>query len=246
MTIPLPCLFVCHVVIGPMGKTYCQEIWPRTPENYSNFTASDRWSILSINGTRPYEELPDFLSSPLEFAYGLTLLLFQYAIPLTVITGTYVAIVYRIWGKRPPGECDVQRDEKRSTAKKRLVKMVIIVATLYAVSQLPRHVVYLVTLNNADAFRQETMMYTWLFCQLCTWSATCYNPFIYSWMNRTFRRGMVDLLRRALCLRQFRILSRLSRRGTQSPDTFIEFDPMITQAHSSDKEDGPVEMEKYS
>ncbi|OON23176.1 hypothetical protein X801_00911 [Opisthorchis viverrini] len=127
-----------------------------------------------------------------------------------------------------------------------LVKMVIIVATLYAVSQLPRHVVYLVTLNNADAFRQETMMYIWLFCQLCTWSATCYNPFIYSWMNRTFRRGMVDLLRRALCLRQFRILSRLSRRGTQSPDTFMEFDPMITQANSLDKEDKPVEMEKYS
>ncbi|GAA53990.1 neuropeptide Y receptor [Clonorchis sinensis] len=119
MTIPLPCLFVCHVVIGPMGKTYCQEIWPRTPENYSNFTASDRLNILSINGTPPYERLPDYLSSPLEVAYGLTLLLFQYAIPLTVITGTYLAIVYRIWGKRPPGECDVQRDEKRSTAKKR-------------------------------------------------------------------------------------------------------------------------------
>ncbi|OON23175.1 hypothetical protein X801_00910 [Opisthorchis viverrini] len=102
-----------------MGKTYCQEIWPRTPENYSNFTASDRWNVLPINGTPSYERLPDYLSSPLEVAYGLTLLLFQYAIPLTVITGTYLAIVYRIWGKRPPGECDVQRDEKRSTAKKR-------------------------------------------------------------------------------------------------------------------------------
>ncbi|VDP74419.1 unnamed protein product [Echinostoma caproni] len=72
--------------------------------------------------------------------------------------------------------------------------MVITVATLYAVSQLPRHVTYLVTVNSPKAFERETMMYVWLVCHFCTWSATCYNLFIYAWMNRAFRRGLYDLI----------------------------------------------------
>ena len=116
--------------------------------------------------------------------------------------------------------------------------MVIIVATLYALSQLPRHIVYLVTLNDANAFQRETMMYIWLFCQLCTWSATCYNPFIYSWMNRTFRRGMADLLRRAFCLPQINSFSRRNRRSARVafPETLIEFEALSPQGLRNERE----------
>ncbi|CAH8288055.1 unnamed protein product [Schistosoma turkestanicum] len=71
--------------------------------------------------------------------------------------------------------------------------MVIIVASLYAISQLPRHIIYLITMNKPDAFQRDTIIYSWLLCQLSAWSATCYNPIVYIWMSRTFRRGLSEI-----------------------------------------------------
>ncbi|VDQ03893.1 unnamed protein product [Trichobilharzia regenti] len=73
--------------------------------------------------------------------------------------------------------------------------MVIIVASLYAISQLPRHLIYIITVNKPDAFQRDTIIYTWLLCQLSAWSATCYNPIVYIWMSNTFRRGLFDLFK---------------------------------------------------
>ncbi|TPP62297.1 Neuropeptide Y receptor [Fasciola gigantica] len=198
MAIPIPSLIVCQLVKSEDGLFYCQEVWPGSTlttnateiNNTSNIPNEE--AIILDNITDGWEA-NGYASSPIETAYNLTSLLFQYVIPLIVITGTYAAIVCRVWGSPAPGEGNVQRDEKRGAAKKRLIKMVIIVATLYAVSQLPRHLAYLVTVNSPRAFERETMMYIWLVCHFCTWSATCYNPFIYAWMNRAFRRGLYDL-----------------------------------------------------
>ncbi|KAK4468725.1 hypothetical protein MN116_007902 [Schistosoma mekongi] len=75
----------------------------------------------------------------------------------------------------------------------KLIKMLITVAFLYAASQLPRHLIYLITMNKPDAFQKDTIIYIWLLCQLSAWSATCYNPIVYIWMRRTFRRGVIDI-----------------------------------------------------
>ncbi|VEL22422.1 unnamed protein product [Protopolystoma xenopodis] len=72
--------------------------------------------------------------------------------------------------------------------------MVILVASLYAISQLPRHIATLATRYLSEAFYRRWELYVWLACQMLSWSATCYNPFVYAWMNRGFRRGLYDLL----------------------------------------------------
>ncbi|VEL33023.1 unnamed protein product [Protopolystoma xenopodis] len=56
----------------------------------------------------------------LDQIYSLVLLLLQYIFPLVVITGTYTAIVLRIWGSSTPGELDVKRDEALNRSKKRV------------------------------------------------------------------------------------------------------------------------------
>ncbi|CAL8072653.1 unnamed protein product [Calicophoron daubneyi] len=188
MIIPVPSLLVCRLVQSDDGLNHCQEVWPGSSMNSS-----------LLNGTNETGVDGDYMNSPIETAYNLTSLLFQYVIPLVVITTTYSVIVCRVWGSPAPGEGNVQRDEKRCLARKKLIKMVIIVATLYAGSQLPRHIIYLVTMKSPNAFERETMMYVWLVCQLCTWSATCYNPFIYAWMNRAFRREILDLIPMICC-----------------------------------------------
>ncbi|KAF5405722.1 Tachykinin receptor [Paragonimus heterotremus] len=115
--------------------------------------------------------------------------------------------------------------------------MVICVATLYAVSQLPRHIVYLVTMNSPNAFERETMMYVWLFCHLSTWSATGYNPFIYAWMNRAFRRGLLDLLYNIFCFCRIKRIFGRRRHIVREPgpSTLVEFEPMNTDANACER-----------
>lgn len=84
-----------------------------------------------------------------------------------------------------------------------MVKMVIIVATLYAVSQLPRNVIFMcgIIQPNLWAIRGSQMM--WIACHLVAVSGTCYNPVIYCWMSKNFRYGFARVLRPCLpcCLR---------------------------------------------
>ncbi|VDD74087.1 unnamed protein product [Mesocestoides corti] len=68
-----------------------------------------------------------------------------------------------------------------------MVKMMIAVSALYAVSQLPRHVIYLY--GTVVNWASKDLAIAWMFVVLLSSSASCYNPFIYAWMNQTYRIG---------------------------------------------------------
>lgn len=125
MAIPIPSLIVCQLVKSEDGLYYCQEVWPGSAVIVNATPTNDSTNLPKAASVFP-DSLPDnvdssnYASSPIETAYNLTSLLFQYVIPLVVITGTYTAIVCRVWGSPAPGEGNVQRDEKRGAAKKRV------------------------------------------------------------------------------------------------------------------------------
>ncbi|CAI2732051.1 unnamed protein product [Schistosoma spindalis] len=196
MIIPIPSLIVCQIIVDEDGLTHCQEVWSQFDLNQSNFSYITNRSLLQISMTSfnqsQYEELNDFNHISLELIYNWLIILLQYILPLFMIIITYSAIVCQIWITSIPGEKTIHRVERNRTNKK-LIKMVIIVASLYAISQLPRHIIYLITMNKPDAFEKDTIIYSWLLCQLCAWSATCYNPIVYIWMSRTFRRGLSEI-----------------------------------------------------
>lgn len=54
--------------------------------------------------------------------YGVTIMLFQYFIPLAIMIGTYCHIGYIIWIKRPPGEADNNRDKRLAASKRKVLK----------------------------------------------------------------------------------------------------------------------------
>ncbi|KAF6769877.1 hypothetical protein AHF37_11591 [Paragonimus kellicotti] len=120
MTIPIPSLIVCQVLTLENGLTYCQEVWPQNVINQSvNLTSNFSGLTEAVVNSTSNDSIVNIFS-PLEVSYSLVLMLFQYVIPLVVITSTYSAIVYRVWGSPPPGEGNVQRDEKRCASKKKV------------------------------------------------------------------------------------------------------------------------------
>ncbi|CAH8587076.1 unnamed protein product [Heterobilharzia americana] len=205
MIIPIPSLIVCKIVTDEYGLTHCQEVWPEDPTdlnwiisaNRSNSSYATKEPILPPISTSSHQmNHQDYNVSnqvSLELIYNWLVMLLQYMVPLSVIIVTYSAIVYQVWMSAAPGEGNIQRDKRSRASKKKLIKMVITVASLYAISQLPRHLIYLITMNKPDAFQRDTIIYTWLLCQLSAWSATCYNPIVYIWMSRTFRSGLFEV-----------------------------------------------------
>ena len=52
--------------------------------------------------------------------YTILLMVLQYFLPLSVITGTYSAIAFRIWIRETPGEVDHKRDQRIAKSKRKV------------------------------------------------------------------------------------------------------------------------------
>nr|ANO39121.1 GCR337 [Schmidtea mediterranea] len=123
--------------------------------------------------------------------YTFVVLICQYFLPVAFITSTYIAIAVKLWIRKPPGVSFPGRNEQVNNSKKRMVKMVIIVASFYSLSQLPRHVLFLIGYSNELFFSSKHVKELLLFSHFLSISATTYNIFIYLWLNRNFKESFV-------------------------------------------------------
>ncbi len=89
----------------------------------------------------------------------------------------------------------------------------IAVSALYAISQLPRHVIYLY--GTVVNWNTRELAIAWTFGVLLSSSASCYNPFIYAWMNQTYRNGFLRVL--CCCCAEWRRKNQLEGRIKSRP-----------------------------
>nr|ANO39128.1 GCR477 [Schmidtea mediterranea] len=140
--------------------------------------------------------------------YTISLLIFQYFIPVGCMIIFYSCIVYKMWFRHVPGIYSQQQCIQRIKSKEKLLKMVITISFLYTLSQLPRHIIYLCSITNesSNLFWQNKRI-LWICVILLSASSSCYNPIIYFWMNTTYRK----LLRRIFRLRGLRYVNTVNR-----------------------------------
>ncbi|VDO06281.1 unnamed protein product [Rodentolepis nana] len=125
-------------------------------------------------------------------AYTLTLMVIQYFLPLVLLIFSYSVIVWKLNSTQVGGVISVSRSGMAVRSKRKVVKMMIAVSTIYAISQLPRHVIYLY--GTIVEWNSRVFAIAWTFSTLLSSSASCYNPFIYAWMNQTYRMGFSRVL----------------------------------------------------
>ncbi|CAH2215550.1 jg19502 [Pararge aegeria aegeria] len=85
---------------------------------------------------KPFCEPTEFGSHSLAI-YRLLLYIFQYIIPLCVITFAYVHMAMKLWGARAPGNAQETRDANQMKNKKKVIKMLVLVVALFALCWLP-------------------------------------------------------------------------------------------------------------
>lgn len=114
----------------------------------------------------------------------------QFVVPFVIILYCYAKISIRMNErvKTKPGSKNSRKEEQDRERKRRTNRMLIAMVTIFGVSWLPMNVVHLVGDYYAPAS-------TWSYYNLCFFithvvamSSTCYNPFLYAWLNENFRK----------------------------------------------------------
>lgn len=154
------------------------------------------WEVIMIDEVDPvtniFHKKP--FCSPSEFGlyslsiYRLLLYIFQYVIPLCVITFAYAHMAIKLWGARAPGNAEESRDAYHMKNKRKVIKMLVIVVALFALCWLPLQS-YLLLMSFFPVINEYKYINVIFFCfDWLAMSNSCYNPFIYAIYNEKFKK----------------------------------------------------------
>ncbi|XP_010300784.1 non-selective voltage-gated ion channel VDAC3 isoform X2 [Balearica regulorum gibbericeps] len=150
------------------------------------------------------EELPGRLVCLVEWpehstkAYGkmyhfcMTILI--YFLPLLVIGCAYTVVGITLWASEIPGD-NSDRYHEQVSAKRKVVKMMIIVVCTFALCWLPYHIYFTLQYFNPEWYLQKFIQQVYLAIMWLAMSSTMYNPIIYCCLNDRFRVGFKHAFR---------------------------------------------------
>ncbi|XP_013406182.1 RYamide receptor-like [Lingula anatina] len=135
-------------------------------------------------------------------AYTVFIFTTTYVVPLVVLACSYYRVGRTLWERTTPGNADEFRDKMQMRSKRKVIKMLVTVVAVFAVCWLPLHLFYLVSDIKPDIFESFTASHGQIYYGVffaCHWLAMANsfaNPFIYGFLNDTFRANLLYL-----CLR---------------------------------------------
>ncbi|XP_077865510.1 substance-P receptor-like [Saccoglossus kowalevskii] len=152
------------------------------------------------NRTICYLHWPDGVYKDYDFWYHIGRLVVTYFVPLVAMAVSYTIVGIKLWVSQTPGECS-HRHREQLRAKRKVVKMMIVVLVIFAVCWLPLHIYMLLARHHPYLYKQAHMQHVYMAIYWLAISNSMYNPFIYCWMNDRFRRGFKRALRFFPCVR---------------------------------------------
>ena len=118
----------------------------------------------------------------------------QFLIPFIIISLCYVRISIKLNERGKPGQKSSKREEADRERKRRTNRMLISMVSIFGISWFPVNII-----NFTSDFYPEAE--EWIYFNLCFFashvlamSSTCYNPFLYAWLNENFRREFQQVL----------------------------------------------------
>lgn len=126
---------------------------------------------------------------------GLTTTL-QFVIPFFIMAFCYTCVSLRLKdrARSKPGNKNSRKEEADRERKRRTNRMLIAMVVIFLVSWLPLNAINIINDFNIN-------FGNWIYYYLCFFmvhalamSSTCYNPFLYAWLNENFRKEFKQVL----------------------------------------------------
>ncbi|XP_072213252.1 substance-P receptor [Excalfactoria chinensis] len=126
--------------------------------------------------------------------YHFCMTVLIYFLPLLVIGCAYTVVSITLWASEIPGDSS-DRYHEQVSAKRKVVKMMIIVVCTFALCWLPYHIYFTLQYFNPDWYLQKFIQQVYLAVMWLAMSSTMYNPIIYCCLNDRFRVGFKHAFR---------------------------------------------------
>uniref|UniRef100_T1GMX3 G-protein coupled receptors family 1 profile domain-containing protein n=1 Tax=Megaselia scalaris TaxID=36166 RepID=T1GMX3_MEGSC len=138
----------------------------------------------------------DWPSEEYRKVFGAVTTIVQFVLPFIIISICYIWVSKKLNArtKLKPGYKSSRREEADRERKKRTNIMLISMVAVFGLSWLPLNVVNIL----GDFFEQinKWTYYNLVFfvTHAIAMSSTCYNPFLYAWLNENFRKEFKHVL----------------------------------------------------
>ncbi|NWI93017.1 NK1R protein, partial [Pitta sordida] len=132
------------------------------------------------------------------YHFSMTILL--YLLPLLVMGCAYAVVGMTLWASGIPGDSS-DRYHEQVSAKRKVVKMMVIVVCTFALCWLPYHVYFTLQYFHPEWYFQRFIQQVYLAVMWLAMSSTMYNPIIYCCLNDRFRVGFKHAFQWCPCIR---------------------------------------------
>ncbi|XP_052413753.1 substance-P receptor-like isoform X2 [Carassius gibelio] len=129
-----------------------------------------------------YIDWPEYTVLDFKTMYFVCVAVLIYFLPLLVMGCAYLVVGLTLWASEIPGD-STDRYQEQLNAKRKVVKMMIVVVCTFAVCWLPYHVYFLIHQFYPYLFEHPFIQQVYLTIMWLAMSSTMYNPIIYCCLN---------------------------------------------------------------
>ena len=126
----------------------------------------------------------------------------NYLFPTSIISTLYIITARKLWFHRAPGDVLSQNRQHQEITKRRVVRTLIIVFTVFALCWLPGQVFQLFLAVTTWAWKFPSIMAA---CFWCGYNNSAINPWLYIGMNTNMRNSLSKMTGRG---RKFAVFNR--------------------------------------
>ncbi|CAG9560961.1 unnamed protein product [Danaus chrysippus] len=128
--------------------------------------------------------------------FGSITSILQFVLPFSVIAFCYTCVSFKLndRAKAKAASKNTRKEEFDKNRKRRTNQMLIAMVTIFGLSWLPLNVTNLYNDYYMYAIHSKYYFLIFFVCHVIAMSSTCYNPFIYAWMNENFRKEFKQLI----------------------------------------------------
>lgn len=136
-------------------------------------------------------------SERLRRVFGSVTSVLQFVLPFIVIAFCYTCVSFKLNDRakaKAASSKNSRKEELDKNRKRRTNQMLIAMVTIFGLSWLPLNVINLCNDYYMYAIHLRYYYLIFFMGHVIAMSSTCYNPFIYAWMNENFRKEFKQLI----------------------------------------------------
>ncbi|KAJ1525437.1 hypothetical protein ONE63_010249 [Megalurothrips usitatus] len=128
--------------------------------------------------------------------YGVLTAVLQFLVPFVIIAFCYVRVSLKLRDRArlKPGCKSSRKEEADRERKRRTNRMLIAMVTIFGVSWMPLTVINLLNDLYIPTAHWHYFHLVFFMVHALAMSSTCYNPFLYAWLNDNFRKEFKQVL----------------------------------------------------